>query len=122
MKRNLLVVSVTLVLVAGACSGDRGADESGSVDDPSSSTTVAGADGATFGTLASPCSAGDGTTPADGTGDDAQGIEADRILVGTVSDPGFTGRPGLNQELFDAGQAFVAWCNDQGASTVARSS
>lgn len=30
MKRNLLVVGLTLVLVAVACSGDRGADESGS--------------------------------------------------------------------------------------------
>lgn len=114
MKRNLLVVGLTLVLVAGACSGDRGTDESGSAGDPSSSTTEAGADGATFGTLASPCSAGEGSTPAAGTGDDAQGVEADRILVGTVSDPGFSGRPGLNQELVDAGQAFVAWCNDQG--------
>ena len=31
----------------------------------------------------------------------------DSIQVGTISDPGFTGRPGLNQELFDASEVFA---------------
>jgi hypothetical protein len=34
--------------------------------------------------------------------------------LGTVADPGFEGRPGLNQEMFDAGNAFAEWCNEQG--------
>ena len=36
------------------------------------------------------------------------------ITVGTVADPGFEGLPGLNQEIFDAGTAFVEWCNAAG--------
>jgi ABC-type branched-subunit amino acid transport system substrate-binding protein len=34
--------------------------------------------------------------------------------VGTFADPGFAGRPGLFQELFDAGEVFTEWCNDHG--------
>ena len=36
--------------------------------------------------------------------DDNQGVSADTIKVGTVADPGFSGRLGLNQELFDFSQ------------------
>ena len=38
----------------------------------------------------------------------------DTINVGTVADPGFEGRPGLNVELHDAATAFVDWCNEAG--------
>ncbi|MFZ1441042.1 MAG: ABC transporter substrate-binding protein [Candidatus Microthrix subdominans] len=38
----------------------------------------------------------------------------DEIQVGTISDAGFAGRPGLNQELLDASQVFVDWCNAAG--------
>ncbi len=38
----------------------------------------------------------------------------DSITLGTVADPGFSGRPGLNQEIFDASEAFVQWCNEAG--------
>ena len=31
-----------------------------------------------------------------------------------MSDPGFEGRPGLNQEIFDTATAFVDWCNEAG--------
>ncbi len=31
-----------------------------------------------------------------------------------MADPGFEGLPGLNQEIFDAGTAFVEWCNAAG--------
>jgi ABC-type branched-subunit amino acid transport system substrate-binding protein len=50
------------------------------------------------------------------TGDAAetQGVTADSITVGTVADPGFEGRPGLNQEIFDAATAFAEWCNAAG--------
>ena len=34
--------------------------------------------------------------------------------MGTVSDPGFEGRPGLNIELHDAATAFAEWCNAAG--------
>ncbi|MCB9374187.1 MAG: ABC transporter substrate-binding protein [Microthrixaceae bacterium] len=36
------------------------------------------------------------------------------LTVGTIADPGFTGRPGLNQEIFDTATAFVEWCNAAG--------
>jgi ABC-type branched-subunit amino acid transport system substrate-binding protein len=102
--------AAALVLL-GACSSDRGADESGGVaDGPTDTAAPASGDG--YGTLPSPCSDGEASPVPSGA--DSQGVEGDRILVGTVSDPGFAGRPGLNQELFDAGRAFVDWCNDQG--------
>ncbi|HYF44906.1 MAG TPA: ABC transporter substrate-binding protein [Acidimicrobiales bacterium] len=107
-----LAVVLGLVLLAAGCSGDRGADESGLPAGGAEAESAAGG-AATFGTLPSPCGEGDGAAPRGG-GPDAQGVEDDRILVGTISDPGFSGRPGLNQELFDAGQAFVQWCNEQG--------
>ncbi len=42
------------------------------------------------------------------------GVTAESIQVSTVSDPGFPGRPGLNQELFDTAEAFTSWCNEHG--------
>ena len=61
-----------------------------------------------FGTLKNVCQ------PGDATGATAQGVTDDEIRVATFSDPGFSGRPGLNQELFDSGEVFAEWCNDQG--------
>lgn len=52
--------------------------------------------------------------PGDASGDTAQGVTGDSIQVGTISDPGFVGRPGLNQELFDSSDVFVEWCNAAG--------
>ncbi len=122
--RRLAVLVTVLALVAAAC-GDRGNDTS-SVD--SSTTTSAPGDTGTattaadagpgpgdFGTLKAVCgpNEGGGEVP-DATDGDTQGISADSIVVGTVSDPGFTGRLGLNQEIFDAATAFVQWCNEAG--------
>ena len=108
-----------LVLVAAACS-DRGDDPSGGegaseTTATSRATDATTADGTTFGDLASPCGEGDGAPQAPTGGpEETQGITDDAIAVGTVADPGFTARPGLNQEIFDAGEAFVGWCNEQG--------
>ena len=41
-------------------------------------------------------------------------MTADSIQVSTFSDPGFQGRLGLNQEMFDTAEAFSKWCNDHG--------
>ena len=117
--RRLLVVLAALVLVAGACSS-RGEDDSASSGGGDTTETTAaggdaGGDGEAFGDVESPCGEGEGTpTAPEGGPEETQGISDDSIAVGTVADPGFTGRPGLNQEIFDAGEAFVAWCNDQG--------
>ena len=117
--RRLLVVGACVALLAGACSS-RGEDDAGGSN--STDTSVAsdseGGDGVTFGDMASPCGpAAEGTSATTAAAADpaeTQGVSADTIQVGTIADPGFSGAPGLNQEIFDAGDAFVAWCNDQG--------
>lgn len=123
--RRLAVLVTVLALVAAAC-GDRGEDTSSAT-----STTESGApDGDTgppeadeeddagpgdFGTLTDVCgpNEGGGAIP-DAPPEEIQGVSADRIVLGTVSDPGFAGRLGLNQEIFDAATAFVEWCNAAG--------
>ena len=42
------------------------------------------------------------------SGSPAQGVTPAEIKIGTISDPGFAGRPGLNQELFDTATVFAA--------------
>jgi ABC-type branched-subunit amino acid transport system substrate-binding protein len=41
-------------------------------------------------------------------------VTANDIHVGTITDKGFTGRNGLNKEMYDAAVAFSKWCNDHG--------
>ena len=41
-------------------------------------------------------------------------MTANSIRIATSADPGFVGRRGLDQELFDAGEVFVKWCNAAG--------
>ena len=48
------------------------------------------------------------------SGSPAQGVSPTEIQIGTLSDPGFAGRPGLNQELFDTATVFAEWCNAAG--------
>lgn len=62
-----------------------------------------------FGTLKGVC--GKGGKPGTSS---SQGVTSNSITVGTFSDPGTAARPGLNQELFDAGTVFTKWCNDLG--------
>jgi hypothetical protein len=61
-----------------------------------------------LGVICSPAAAGTELTDTD------VGVTADSIQVSTFSDPGFVGRPGLNQEMFDTATAFAAWCNEHG--------
>ena len=107
----VLAMALSLAVLAAAC-GDRGESDAGGVGDEGAGSPPVAED-AGFGTLESPCGEGEPSTVSGGA-NEVQGIEDDVIRVGTISDPGFTGRPGLNQELFDAGEAFVQWCNDQG--------
>ena len=116
MKVRRLVIAVLAVgvLIAAGCGSDRGEDESGGADG-TTDTTEAGGGAGDFGDLTGVCgpNEGGGEVPS-GDPSETQGISADAITVGTVSDPGFEGRPGLNQEIFDAGEAFVEWCNAAG--------
>jgi hypothetical protein len=98
-----------LGLIAGACSRSD-SDDAGPADE-STTTTAAKTASADFGTLKDVCGpapSGETNTASD------QGVTADEIEIGTISDPGFAGRPGLNQELFDASHVFEDWCNAAG--------
>lgn len=110
---KLLATVVVLTLVAGACTRSNNEGKTGvpSTEQASGGSgtgenTVAGA--GNFGDLKGVCGPGDATGATD------QGVTDKSIQVGTISDPGFAGRPGLNQELFDATKVFVDWCNAAG--------
>lgn len=117
MKKLLgLLAVLALTVVASSC-GDRGSDSSGGTD--GGATTAPADDGGggggegDWGDLEGVCGPNEkgGAVP---DGDDSQGVTEDSITLGTVADPGFAARPGLNQEIFDAGDAFVEWCNAAG--------
>ncbi|HEY8060405.1 MAG TPA: hypothetical protein VID94_16695, partial [Acidimicrobiales bacterium] len=116
-RRLLLAVGTVGALLAAGCSSDRGVDESGGLGAETAATVEAGGGGGAgdFGDLAGVCgpNEGGGSVPDAGP-DEVQGITEDTITLGTVADPGFEGRPGLNQEIFDAADAFVEWCNAAG--------
>ena len=115
-RRVLFAVLAVAALLAAACGGDRGEDESGGADDATGTTEAAAGGGAgDFGDLAGVCGPNEGGGELSTAGpEETQGVTADTITLGTVSDPGFEGRPGLNQEIFDTGEAFVEWCNAAG--------
>lgn len=107
MKRlRWVAAGLALVLFAAACS--RGDDNSGGTSSTSGAAPSSEASSSSFGSLDDVCQEGDAS------GATATGVSDDSIRVGTLSDPGFAGRPGLNQELFDVAEVFVAWCNDRG--------
>lgn len=62
-----------------------------------------------FGSLKEVCGPGPGGNTGSGIGITPAGIS-----LGTISDPGSSIRPGLNQEIFDASDVFVSWCNSLG--------
>jgi hypothetical protein len=101
---------LVLVLVAAACTRDEAAEP-----DPEGTTTTEAADrGATalanggFGDLEGVCG------PGDASGATARGVTDTEIRVGTVTDKGYTGSPGVNKEMYDAAVAFAGWCNGHG--------
>lgn len=82
--------------------------------DPSSSeapdTTDAPA-GLMFGNLPSPCGpATDAGVPTIADGQNG----GPTLKLGTASDHGYEGVPGLTIEMLDASEAFASWCNEQG--------
>lgn len=108
--RSRLVVAGSLfgLLLLASCSRSGGSAGS---DTDSTSGGQARAASADFGTTKVAC--GKNATGKALTASD-QGVTADSISLATVSDVGYSGRPGLNQELFDASDVFAKWCNDLG--------
>jgi hypothetical protein len=108
-RKRALAVVVCIGLVAAACSrSDDGSESSEPTNDSTTATTAAKGGAVDFGTLKNVCQ------PGDAKGATEQGVTDDSIRIATFSDPGFAGRPGLNQELFDSAEVFAAWCNDAG--------
>lgn len=115
-RTTAIAVLAAASLLAGACTRSDGEVETGgpattAPAGPGSTAADGGGDAAgpgDFGDLQDVCG------PGDAAGATAQGVTDDAIRVGTISDPGFVGRPGLNQELFDATEVFVSWCNEAG--------
>ncbi|MEZ5382249.1 MAG: ABC transporter substrate-binding protein [Microthrixaceae bacterium] len=101
---------VATTLLAGACGRSADETESGTAETEQGGSGAETAEAAAgdFGDLKGVCG------PGDAAGATAQGVTDDAIQVGTISDSGFAGRPGLNQELFDAGKVFTEWCNAAG--------
>lgn len=106
-------ILVLLLLVASACSRDDTTETGG--DATTTSTTAAGGgddatalDNGGFGDLDAVCQDGDAS------GATATGVTDTEIHLGTITDKGFTGAPGLNKEMYDAAVAFTSWCNEHG--------
>src|SRR4051812_29305354 len=101
VRRLFIALFVVGALVAAGCSSDRGEDTSGASNDGGSATTEpAGGGAGDFGDLTGVCGPNEGGGELSDAGPaETQGITDDAITVGTVSDPGFEGRPGLNQEI-----------------------
>jgi ABC-type branched-subunit amino acid transport system substrate-binding protein len=103
MKASRWLLPIVVVALATA-----GCSRSSSKGSGPTSTTAANAATGDFGTLKAVCGSGNAKGATD------LGVTDTSIRVGTMSDPGNTVVPGLDQELFDSADAFVKWCNDAG--------
>jgi hypothetical protein len=101
--RRTVISLVVLTLVGSACGRSSGSKTT-------SPTTASAAPAATgdFGSLKAVCGPGNAKGATD------PGVTDTSINVATMSDPGATAQPGLNQELFDSADAFVGFCNAAG--------
>jgi ABC-type branched-subunit amino acid transport system substrate-binding protein len=90
-------------MIAAGCSRS-----SKSSSAPTAGGAVPAAANGDFGSLKALCGPGNAKGATD------PGVTDTAIDVGTMSDPGATVLPGLNQELFDSATAFVGWCNAAG--------
>src|SRR3954470_15587664 len=108
--RRAVGVSIIGVLVASGCSrsGSSNATATTAPAGGTTATTAAASGVGDFGTLKAVCGPGDAKGATD------PGVTDTSINMATIADPGFTGAPGLDQEMFDAADAFVGWCNAAG--------
>jgi len=107
--RRCAVAALLAALALSACGrSDSKSGSSGSTTSTTGAGTARAASSGDFGTLTKVCQ--HGSSP----GATAQGVTSSQIDLGTFADPGFAGRPGLDQELFDAAEVFSKWCNAAG--------
>ena len=115
--RTTSLLLALLLVASAACSRDDTAStaEEGSGDSTETTASDGGEGGdATsldrggFGDLETVCQDGDAS------GATATGVTDTEIHVGTMTDKGYAGAPGLNEEMIDTAIAFAAWCNEHG--------
>jgi hypothetical protein len=107
--RHGAVMVAAVAMVAAGCG--RSSKSSSSTGAASATTTSGGSvdlASGDFGTLKEVCG------PGNAKGSTDKGVTDTSISITTMSDPGATAAPGLNQEIFDAADAFVGWCNAAG--------
>ena len=122
-RSTLLLALVTLLLIAASCGakgssmGEGGGNSNSNSNGDGQSADGGGSNGgggasaedANFGSLEAPCGPGEGKIePSEA------GKGTDKLYIGVASDKGADVRPGLNRELWDASNAYVDWCNEQG--------
>jgi ABC-type branched-subunit amino acid transport system substrate-binding protein len=102
---------LTVGLVVAGCgrssSPAGGASSRAATGSPSSSASGTAAAG-DFGTLKKVCGPGNPKGPT------ARGLTDSTIRIGVNSDAGAAAAPGIEQEFFDASEAFAKWCNAAG--------
>jgi hypothetical protein len=110
MRRGAVAVFVALALAGASCSRDPEEVGTGEEDETTQPEGNSGSrlDEGLFGDLGRICEDGDASGATD------VGVTDDTIQIGTITDKGFTSRPGLNQEMYDAAVAFAGWCNSLG--------
>ncbi len=108
MNQRWIAALTALMLVAGACSAKGDAADEVSDTEPAPAGSSVDADVGSFGDIESPCGEGDLVVDVD------EGHTADTLRIGVPNDRSSDIRPGLNKEIWDASNAFVQWCNDQG--------
>ena len=99
--RGALPGVMALLVTVVAAAGILASPGAGGAASPSISTTK-------FGTLPSPCGKGHATGATD------QGVTNTTISLAYGDDRGYSGIPGLDQEMGDAVKDMIAWCNAQG--------
>jgi ABC-type branched-subunit amino acid transport system substrate-binding protein len=95
-------------LVVAACGGHSSSKSGNTTSSTSSTSGSSGSLNPDFGTQKNVCEGGNPSGSTD------RGVTPTTVRIATFSDPGFAGRQGLNQELFDTADVFAAWCNARG--------
>jgi ABC-type branched-subunit amino acid transport system substrate-binding protein len=113
-RRRALVVVVAMITFAAGCGAS--GDSAAPVDDDISASSTPAEQAVTsgdFGNLDEVCGPDvDGTML---TVDPSEaGVKIDALNVGLANERANQFRPGLLREVYDAGLAFAAWCNEQG--------
>ncbi|MGZ7013457.1 MAG: ABC transporter substrate-binding protein, partial [Acidimicrobiales bacterium] len=116
---RFIAVATTLGVLALTAACSRSGDSTSTEGQSGGASTTVASSGAPgngqFGTITDPvCGPAPSGGSAASSGGTQIGLTADTITLGVISDVGYSGAPGLNQELFDASDVFASWCNSLG--------